>query len=273
MPRAFPYSHSENSAEVRRELLDQCHCHPLSFSVVAAVAGAGIELVACFVDSSSFPVLVLGTADASEAAKAAQWDPFVEVSSSLVVSAVAVVVVVVVVVVEIEVSGTVESSLLVEVVLVLLVGTVVEVASSFVASVASDSEVALAEVVDLVAVVVVVDLEAVEVVLLLVLVLLRLLLLLLMLRWSCGCPSVGGVEVLIVDSAGPSFAALVGQPSVDTVAVEEQGQLHQSVDHLRCLADMLHCWERVLCCTAERTTGDKHWAHSKGVVAVVVAGH
>lgn len=268
MPRAFPYSHSENSAEVRRELLDQCHCHPLSFSVVAAVAGAGIELVACFVDSSSIPVLVLGTADASEAAKAAQWDPFVEVSSSLVVSAVAVVVVVVVVV-EIEVSGTVEGFLLVEVVLVLLVGTVVEVASSFAASVASDSEVALAEVVDLVAVVVVVVLEAVEVVLLLVLVLL----LLLMLRWSCGCPSVGGVEVLIVDSAGSSFAALVGQPSVDTVAVEEQGQLHQSVDHLRCLADMLHCWERVLCCTAERTTGDKHWAHLKGVVAVVVAGH
>lgn len=271
MPRAFPYSHSENSAEVRRELLDQCHCHPLSFSVVAAVAGAGIELVACFVDSSSFPVLVLGTADASEAAKAAQLDPFVEVSSSLVVSAVAVVVVVVVV--EIEVSGTVEGFLLVEVVLVLLVGTVVEVASSFAASVASDSEVALTEVVDLVAVVVVVVLGAVEVVLLLVLVLLRLLLLLLMLRWSCGCPSVGGVEVLIVDSAGSSFAALVGQPSVDTVAVEEQGQLHQSVDHLRCLADMLHCWERVLCCTAERTTGDKHWAHSKGVVAVVVAGH
>lgn len=271
MLRAFPYSHSENSAEVRRELLDQCHCHPLSFSVVvAAVAGAEIELVACFVDSSLIPVLVLGTADASEAARADQWDPFVEVSSSLVVSAVAVVVVVVVV--EIEVSGTVEGFLLVEVVLVLLVGTVVEVASSFEASVASDSEVALAEVVDLVAVVVVVVLEAVEVVLLLVLVLLRLLLLL-MLRWSCGCPSVGGVEVLIVDSAGPSFAALVGQPSVDTVAVEEQGQLHQSVDHLRCLADMLHCWERVLCCTAERTTGDKHWVRSKGVVAVAVAGH
>lgn len=263
MPRAFPYSHSENSAEVRRELLDQCHCHPLSsFSVVvAAVAGAEIELVACFVDSSLIPVLVLGTADASGAAKAAQWDPFVEVSSSLVVSAVAVVVVVVVV--EIEVSGTVEGFLLVEVVLVLLVGTVVEVASSFVASVASDSEV-----VDLVAVVVVVVLEAVGVVLLLVLVLL----LLLMLRWSCGCPSVGGVEVLIVDSAGPSFAALVGQPSVDTVAVEEQGQLHQSVDHLRCLADMLHCWERVLCCTAERTTGDKHWAVVVAV-AVAVAGH
>lgn len=68
---------------------------------------------------------------------------------------------------------------------------------------------------------------------------------LLRLRWSCDCPSVGEGEDLhlrlIVDFAGPSFASLVGQPLVDTVAVEELGNFHQLVDRLRSLADMLHC--------------------------------
>lgn len=81
-----------------------------------------------------------------------------------------------------------------------------------------------------------------------------LLLLLLRQRWSCDCPSGGEVGVhptlvvivvlvVVVDFAGPT-QALVGQPLADKVAVEERltlERLHQLVDRLRNLADMLHC--------------------------------
>lgn len=82
----------------------------------------------------------------------------------------------------------------------------------------------------------------------------QLLLLLLRQRWSCDCPSGGEVGVhptlvvivvlvVVVDFAGPT-QALVGQPLADKVAVEERltlERLHQLVDRLRNLADMLHC--------------------------------
>lgn len=79
-------------------------------------------------------------------------------------------------------------------------------------------------------------------------------------RWNCDCPSGGEVVVhltlvvmgvLVVDFAGSS-QALVGQPLADKIAVEERltlERLHQLVDRLRNLADMLHyyccsCWPK-----------------------------
>lgn len=74
------------------------------------------------------------------------------------------------------------------------------------------------------------------------------------------------LQVVAVDFAGPSFAALVGQPLVDArVAEELLRHFHQIVDHLRSLADMLHCqWIR---CTAAKQIAGK-----QKMIAVAVVG-